>query len=511
MSKVSQLKQEAFQAGKKRDWNRALSLYDQILEKEKGNPTVINEMGDLCLKAGQNNRGVQHFLNAAAKYRQNGLTNNAVAIYKKVLRYDAENLNAHYYLAESRAGQGLLVEGEHHALVFLDTKEGLSGELQEIYQKRCVELLDMYCESRPVLENLLQVFRMWNMQQEAGRTRIRIACHLWDDQKADEARELVADALKDCPQLRNYPEHGLWEEITGTSGSSAASDFDAVDLSGPDPAPADMNDPAPADMPDPAPAEVSEPAPAPPVSAPSSAGSTDSAPVSVGDPFAALPPLKKEEPAGDDFFTLDDDDVDETSFDDLIAQATAQVDSETGDDSVAEISLDDILNQEPPPAAPETLDDLLSEDDADWNQKGNQRETITEEIGAQMGGDKGEDPSSLYETGMVYLEMGMHDQACEAFQKAAAHPDFKVRAHEMWGITLLRVSREKEAIEILSQALSIPEEGSSEHLGLLYHLGRAYEQAEQEIEAQAAYRKIQETTPNFLDVGRRLSTIESKI
>ena len=116
------------------------SLYEEILDKDKNNPTVINELGDLCLKAGDTAQAVRHFLNAAAKYRQTGLLNNAVAIYKKILRYEAENQNAHWYLAETRAGQGLAAEGEDHALHFLQHSGKVAGDIKEIFLKRCLQL-----------------------------------------------------------------------------------------------------------------------------------------------------------------------------------------------------------------------------------------------------------------------------------------------------------------------------------------------------------------------------------
>ncbi|PID80482.1 hypothetical protein CSB20_07305 [bacterium DOLZORAL124_64_63] len=529
MAKLSKLKKEAYEAGKKRDWDRALSLYEQILEQDKSNPTVINEMGDLCLKAGQTQRGVHHFLNAAAKYRQNGLTNNAVAIYKKVLRYDASNLNAHWYLAESRAGQGLMLEGEHHALVFLDNKDGLSSELQEIYLKRCTQMLEMYGESRAVLENLLQIFRMWNMVTEAGRTRIRLACHKWVAREVDEASQMVQAVLQDTPQLMNYPEHALWLEQTGQGAAQAGPDFDAVDLA-PAAAPA-----APAAPATPEPPVAPEPpaVPATPTakdpdldwgdlmdSLPSSSGPEKPAAPVASTPVAPSPggggtedlfggPEISIEPDEDDgCFTLDDDSDGPVSFDDLIAAATAQVSPQTAEQAPPAAP---IPPAEMVPTGPETLDDLLSGDEDFWNGQAGQEETITREIGTQVGGGEGEDPASLYEAGMVYLEMGMHDQACESFSKATEYPDYTVRAHEMWGITLLRINREDKAIEVLSKALSVPEQGSGEHLGLLYHLGRAYEQAEMDVEAQAAYLVIQEKKPGFLDVSRRLSAIASNL
>jgi len=517
LAKLSKLKQDAYQAGKKRDWDRALSLYEKILEQDKGNPTVINEMGDLCLKAGQTQRGVQNFLNAAAKYRQNGLTNNAVAIYKKVLRYDAENLNAHWYLAESRAAQGLLVDGEHHALVFLDNKEGISGELQEIFLKRCAQMLEMYGESRAVLENLLQVFRMWNLVAEAGRTRIRLACHKWDAQEADEARQMVEAALQDSPQLVNYPEHSLWLDKVGQPAPRNTPDFDSIDLDGPTPdASAADSAPEPAVSADPEiPAATVETAKDPDLdwgdmadipdlpAKPQAPAPPETPAHDPDDPFA-VPEVTIDPDGEDGCFNLEDDTAGPASFDDLIAAASAQV------GSAAEKKPEAAPPAPAAPTGPESLDDLLSRDDGSWNSQANQEETITQEIGAQVAGDGGEDPASLYEAGMVYLEMGMHDQACESFRQATSHPDYTVRAHEMWGITLLRVNREEEAIEVLGKVLSVPEQGSHEHLGLLYHLGRAYEQAQMDDEAQAAYLMIQETKPGFLDVGRRLHAIESK-
>ena len=140
MSKLSRLKQEAYQAAKKRDWDSAVTVYKRILELDKNNPTVVNELGDICLKKGDLSSAISHFLTAAAKYRSTGLQNNAVAIYKKILRHDDNNLNAHWYLAEIRASQGLTVEGERHAHAFLSVSESLSTDVKDIFLKRCTQL-----------------------------------------------------------------------------------------------------------------------------------------------------------------------------------------------------------------------------------------------------------------------------------------------------------------------------------------------------------------------------------
>ena len=175
MSKLSQLKQDAYQAGKKRNWSQAIALYEEILDKDKNNPTVINELGDLCLRSGDTPQAIRHFLSAAAKYRQTGLLNNAVAIYKKILRYEAENQNAHWYLAETRAGQGLAMEGEDHALHFLQHSGKVAGDIKEIFLKRCLQLLELLPESIQVQVALVQIFNMWQMPLESARSLCLLA------------------------------------------------------------------------------------------------------------------------------------------------------------------------------------------------------------------------------------------------------------------------------------------------------------------------------------------------
>lgn len=109
--------------------------------------------------------------------------------------------------------------------------------------------------------------------------------------------------------------------------------------------------------------------------------------------------------------------------------------------------------------------------------------------------------------GLVYLEMGLFDQACESLQKAAEDTEFAVRAREMWGIALSRASRPDEAVDVLEAGLEAAKAGSQEFLGLLYHIGRAHEQAGRMDEALAHYTRIQEQDRSYLDVGKRVAAL----
>lgn len=513
MSKLSQLKQDAYQAGKKRNWSQAIALYEDILDKDKNNPAVINELGDLCLKSGDTPKAIRHFLSAAAKYRQTGLLNNAVAIYKKILRYEAENQNAHWYLAETRSGQGLLREGEEHALHFLQHSGKVVGDIKEIFLKRCLQLLEFLPGSVPVQSALVQIFNMWKMPLESSRALCLIAAAAQEAGQVDEARARIDEALGRSAEVVNYTEYARWE-LKVNPGKARAGDpfagFGTVSL-----------DSGPASTPVFATVTAAGIAPVIPT-APTSAvfGNID-----LGLPL--VPPA----------VSIDDSlSTGARNMADILAQADPTRE-EKDDDGCFEIdSGEDLealvsealakskLRRAPAaPAAPapvggtrrESGDDPLSRmlnavSTGTSGHDSSQVATITSEIGTIVGafGDgDGADVERLYEMGMVYLEMGLYDQACESFETAACDEHFAVRAHEMWGITLQRADRLVEAIAVLRKGLTHASGGSREEHGLRYHLGRAHEQAGQIEPAVECYRAIRAADPTFLDVGQRLKRL----
>jgi tetratricopeptide (TPR) repeat protein len=134
--------------------------------------------------------------------------------------------------------------------------------------------------------------------------------------------------------------------------------------------------------------------------------------------------------------------------------------------------------------------------------------TIASEISQQVGGGGAdEDAERQYEMGMVYLEMGMFDQAVDCFASASQEPDHALRSFEMWGISLLRLSDADKAVAIFGRGLEVSVADEKEKLGLIYHLGRAHEQAGRLQEARQCYEQAQALAPTFLDVEDRLAKL----
>ena len=531
MSKLSNLKQEAFQAGKKRNWDEAVVLYERILDLDKNNPTLINELGDLCLKAGEIQRGIRHFINAAAKYRHTGLYNNSVAIYKKILRYDDSNLNAHWYLAETRASQGLVMEGELHGNKFLDSSEKVSGDIKEIFLKRCLKLFELFPDSTTIIERLSHVFRMYHMSMEVARVTCLLACQAWDRSEGDKAREIMEKLLAETPEISNYAEFGKWMsrvDPDGVGDASAFADFNSIDLD-----PGDTSKSA----------GAGEETGAKPASTKSEEipdkelpwgtdGQTESsdeeAPVLDADQEAPASAPDEEIPVAQDKSEEADTEVDDdgcisieidedTSLSELVEQAAHDVEgneesAEEAQEPTTETSFADAIKEVEEESSEESVDllaEILAQEEDDSGAGDNdQLTTISQEIGAQLGGSDGDkDPGQFYEMGLVYLEMGLFDQACESFEMAASDVAYQIRAVEMWGIALMRANRPEDAVAILTKAESVPEQGSREHLGILYHLGMAHEQAGDADQAVTFFQRIQDVDSSYHDVSKRMARL----
>ncbi|MDY0110523.1 MAG: tetratricopeptide repeat protein [Candidatus Krumholzibacteria bacterium] len=513
-SKLRKLKQQAFEAGRKRDWAGAAEVYAQILEQDKNNPSLQNEYGDVCLKAGDTTKALRQFLSAAAKYRQTGLLSNAQAVYKKVLRHEPNNLNANWFLAEIRSAQGLIADGVQHTMTFLAAAEEVSGEIKEIFLKRCLELFTLYPESDQVLERVERIFRLWRMPLEMARAGCLRACLLYNAGRLDEAAAAVEQYVASAPEVVNYAEHARWLETCGKRAQPAGyADVNSIRLGD------EIERQAPAE---PA-AEPRSPAAEPPSPAAPATESTPAnayASLDLASETPAPTPLGSADAGGDeesdDDAELEKDDdgcisIDlepDTSFAELIeAAATASTAAAKPRAEVAAA---------PPPAEPapapargiNLLDEILAEegDDILRSSATEQVSTIASEIGRNLGDDAAADPEQQYQQGLVYLELGLHDQAVLAFALAARDDRYRLQAREMWGIALHRDGKHEEALDVLREGLADDLATGRRALGLHYHAGRILEVLGRDDEAQAHYREVHASDAGFADVVQRLRT-----
>ena len=138
-------------------------------------------------------------------------------------------------------------------------------------------------------------------------------------------------------------------------------------------------------------------------------------------------------------------------------------------------------------------------------------DTLLEEFreGLDQTLDRG-DYSSHYDLGITYKEMGLMNEAIEAFQKASEGEKENLKALEMLGLCYLEKGEMESAAFHLIQGIRLEGHSPEETIGLQYHLGGAYEKMGQKSKALEAYQAAAKVDPNFQDLPKKLASLQQE-
>ncbi len=93
-----------------RQYDRAVTEYQKIVETLGEDPSVLNTLGDLLLKTGRREEALETFRRVAEIFTQSGFVSKAIAIYRKVDQLGPGNLQVVRKLAELYTRRGLSSE-----------------------------------------------------------------------------------------------------------------------------------------------------------------------------------------------------------------------------------------------------------------------------------------------------------------------------------------------------------------------------------------------------------------
>ena len=85
MKSISKLKDEARRHEQREEWEKAIQAYLQVLRTADEGETEVelplyNRVGDLFVRLGKPQEAVRHYEQAADRYAEAGLYNNAIAL-----------------------------------------------------------------------------------------------------------------------------------------------------------------------------------------------------------------------------------------------------------------------------------------------------------------------------------------------------------------------------------------------------------------------------------------------
>jgi tetratricopeptide (TPR) repeat protein len=137
--------------------------------------------------------------------------------------------------------------------------------------------------------------------------------------------------------------------------------------------------------------------------------------------------------------------------------------------------------------------------------------TLIEEFQRAVVPELAEDPQGNYDLAMSYREMGLLDEAVEAFGVAARDPSFRLRANELAGRCLLDLGRLDDAARVLRSALDAPNAGAEALAHVRYQLALALEAAGDNEEALREFERVYVTQGNFADVTTKIRALRKAL
>ncbi|MDO8502378.1 MAG: tetratricopeptide repeat protein [Gemmatimonadaceae bacterium] len=482
MSNTAKLKQKAAEFEARKQYDKALELYEQVLNgtrasDEERDVPLYNRVGDLHYRIGNNEQAMGYFEQAADLYAEGGFFNNAIALCNKILRYSPGRTIVYYKLGIISAKKGFNSDAKQSFLEYADRMQRI-GKMDEAFRalKEFADLCPGQDDVRLMLaeqlsradrktEALEQLELLYDTLQVEGRTSEAVATL--------ERMKILDPAFK--PR----------RSVTPRAQKKAGLVFLDLDFD---------ESPAPA----PAQPESAQPASAQPAPEPE-----PDADVPEGFELTSL----SEEPAQRSELRFITPAEEESSPMLAIAPMdfapTVEITSDaTPDDEF--IDLGEWLERNRTPSSTRMVAHDEEPENEEQKDFGEMLEKFKEGISRNV--DE-EDFGSHYDLGIAFREMGLLDEAIGSFQKAARGPAQRVRASEAIGECFMDKGAAGVTMTVLERLLKEPEMSDARLVGVLYLLGRAAEALGRPAEAAGYFQRVLAVQIGFRDAAGRLASL----
>lgn len=136
-SNVAKLKKKAAEFEQKKQFDKALALYIQILDEAPGDDeadvALYNRVGDLLMREGKVGDAVTYYEKAVDLYAESGFFNNAIALCNKILRQSPGRSSIYYKLGKISAKKGFIADAKQNFLEYADRMQK-NGQLDEAFR-----------------------------------------------------------------------------------------------------------------------------------------------------------------------------------------------------------------------------------------------------------------------------------------------------------------------------------------------------------------------------------------
>jgi len=195
MPDVAKLKKKAAELELKKQFDKALAVYVEILDGFNGSDEEVdvalyNRVGDLYLKQGNVADAVDYYEQAVDRYAEGGFVNNAIALCNKILRNSPGRASIYYKLGKISARKGFVSDAKVNFLEYADRMQK-SGKIDEAFRA-----LKEFADLCPDQDDIRLLLAEQLSKQERGSEAIE-QLQLLYERYSQQGRELEARATID--------------------------------------------------------------------------------------------------------------------------------------------------------------------------------------------------------------------------------------------------------------------------------------------------------------------------
>ncbi|MEO5932244.1 MAG: TonB-dependent receptor [Duganella sp.] len=195
MPDVAKLKKKAAELELKKQFDKALAVYVEILDgfkdsDEEVDVALYNRVGDLYLKQGNVADAVDYYEQAVDRYADGGFFNNAIALCNKILRNSPGRVSIYYKLGKISARKGFVSDAKVNFLEYADRMQK-SGKIDEAFRA-----LKEFADLCPDQDDIRLLLAEQLSKQERGPEAIE-QLQLLYERYSQQGRELEARATID--------------------------------------------------------------------------------------------------------------------------------------------------------------------------------------------------------------------------------------------------------------------------------------------------------------------------
>jgi tetratricopeptide (TPR) repeat protein len=143
----------------------AIAEYEKVAREDPKDVTVLNTIGDLYARLGDNEHAVHYFKKVGDQYAQSGFTVKAIAVYKKLSRLAPSNAEHITRLAELYTQQGLFTDARAQYMLMADAhlRAGETNQAARVFQK----ILELDPENAATQAKLADLYMKLGKKDEA--------------------------------------------------------------------------------------------------------------------------------------------------------------------------------------------------------------------------------------------------------------------------------------------------------------------------------------------------------